>query len=103
MNNNIDISNESLQATADKWYGQLKLPNTAFNRDHNSYVQGKRSAFIEGANYQKEKDKAIFDKLIEALKGFIDNAISDKKIAENQIGYYKGQFRKLLQSLEQDI
>ena len=40
------------------------------------------------------------DKLVEALKGFIDNCAENPKIATNQIQYYKSHFKKLLQSIK---
>lgn len=70
-----------------------------------------RIARIEG-NFEYEEAEANaaciclavnnHERLVEAIRGFIDNAIINKKIAENQLSYYKGQFNKLLQSLEND-
>lgn len=31
--------------------------------------------------------------LLEAMQGFIDNVIHDKKVYDNQLSYYKGIFR----------
>lgn len=39
---------------------------------------------------------AASPELYEAMQGFVDNALSDKRIAENQIVYYKGVFTELL-------
>lgn len=35
--------------------------------------------------------------MYEAIRGFVENAMDDKRIAPNQINYYKGVFQKILE------
>jgi hypothetical protein len=65
LNKKIDISNESLEDAAS---------NNQFYNERDTYefnaielYQKLKDEFIKGANWQKEKDKAIIDKALELL------------------------------------
>jgi len=58
MNNNIDISNESLEDASFAFSNLFDFPNDQLSE----------SCFKKGANWQAKKDKAIIDKLTKALK-----------------------------------
>lgn len=67
MNNNIDISNESLQNAVKNWCIKENWYHAySFNKNFADEL------FLFAVNWQKEKDKAIIDKLSEALAKLVN-------------------------------
>lgn len=55
---------------------------------------------MDKENYANARLIAAAPELLEALKGFVDNAIDNPRYASNQVKYYRGIFRQAIAKAE---